>query len=123
DKYPKLRAQKFGGESYRSLVDALLNHAGVRRSVQVLATDGKQLSQAQVARYRFGDAQILTIVKDNVTVAGIVGRDGVTIYNDAALGQIARQEITIKLPGKHYVTDVRSGKQLGYTDPVHSSVL
>jgi hypothetical protein len=88
-----------------------------------LSADGKRLTQAQVARYRFGDAEILTIVKDNVAVAGIVGRDGVTTYNDAALGQIARQEIIIKLPNKYHVTDVRSGKQLGYTDVVHSSVL
>ncbi len=123
DKYPKLRAEKFGGASYRALVDALLDHAGVRPAVQVLSADNKRLSQAQVARYHFGDAVILTVVKDNVSVAGIVGRDGVTIYNDAALGQIARQEITIKLPNKFFVTDVRSGKQLGFTDVVHSSVL
>ena len=123
DKYPKLRAEKFGGANDRALVDTLLEHAGVRPSVQVLSTDGKRLTQAQVARYRFGDAEILTVVKDNVAVAGIVGRDGVTIYNDAALGQIARQEIIIKLPNKYYVTDVRSGKRLGYTDVVHSSVV
>jgi hypothetical protein len=123
DKYPKLRAEKFGGANYRALVDALLDHAGVRPAVQVLSADGKRLAQAQVARYRFGDAEILTVVKDNVAVAGIVGRDGVTIYHDAALGQIARQEITIKLPNKFYVTDVRSGKRLGYTDVVHSSVV
>jgi hypothetical protein len=91
--------------------------------VQVLSADGKRLDQAQVARYRFGDSEIVTIVKDNIAVAGIAGRDGVTIYNDAALGQVARQEITIKLPGKFYVTDVRTGKRYGYTDVVHSSVL
>jgi len=123
DKYPKLRAQNFGGANYRALVNTLLDRAGVRPTIQVLSADGKRLTQAQVARYRFGDADILTIVKDNVAVAGIVGRDGVTTYNDAALGQIARQEIIIKLPKKYYVTDVRSGKQLGYTDVVHSSVL
>lgn len=123
DKYPKLRTEKFGGANYRALVNALLDHAGVRPTIQVLSADGKRLTQAQVARYRFGDAEILTIVKDNVAVAGIVGRDGVTTYNDAALGQVARQEIIIKLPNKYYVTDVRSGKQLGYTDEVHSSVL
>jgi hypothetical protein len=123
DKYPKRRAEKFGGANYRSLVAALLDHAGVRPTIQVLSADGKRLTQAQVARYRFGDADILTIVKDNVAVAGIVGRDGVTIYNDKALGEIARQEITIKLPKKYYVTDVRSGKHLGFTDVVHSSVL
>jgi hypothetical protein len=123
DKYPKLRAEKFGGANYRALVNALLEQAGVRLTIQVLSADGKRLTQAQVARYRFGDAEILAIVKDNIAVAGIVGRDGVTTYNDAALGQIARQEIIIKLPNKYYVTDVRSGKQLGYTDVVHSSVL
>jgi hypothetical protein len=88
-----------------------------------LTVAGKRLSQAQVARYNFGDAEILTVVKDNVAVEGIVGRDGVTIYNDAALGQIARQEITIKLPKKSYVTDVRSGKRLGYTDVVQTSLI
>jgi hypothetical protein len=123
DKYPKMRAEKFGGADYRALVDSLLDHAGVRPYVQVLSADGKRLSQAQVARYRFGDAEILTVVKDNVAVGGIGGRDGVTIYNDAVLGQIARQEIIIKLPNKSYVTDVRSGKQLRYTDVVHSSVV
>src|SRR4030095_10807071 len=69
------------------------------------------------------DAEILAVVKDNVAIAGIIGRDGVTTYNDAALGQIARQEMTIKLPNKLYVTDVRSGKQLGDTDIVRSSVV
>jgi hypothetical protein len=123
DKYPKLRAEKFGGANYRALVDSLLDHAGVRPAVQVLSADGKRLTQAQVARYRFGDAEILTVVKDNVAIAGIGGRDGVTIYNDAALGQIAKQEIIIKLPNKYYVTDVRSGKRLGYIDVVHSSVV
>jgi hypothetical protein len=39
------------------------------------------------------------------------------------LGQIARQDISIRLPGKFYVTDVRTGKRLGYTDLVHSSVV
>ena len=63
------------------------------------------------------------MVKDNIALAGIVGRDGVTTYKDAALGQVARQDIVIKLPRKLYVTDVRSGKRLGYTDVVHSSVL
>ncbi len=123
DRYPKLRAEKFGGANYRALINDLLDHVGVRSAVQVLSSDGQRLTQAQVVRYHFGDAEILAVVKDNVAVAGIVGRDGVTIYNDAALGQVARQEITIKLPHKFYVTDVRSGKRFGYTDIIHSSVL
>jgi hypothetical protein len=123
DKYPKLRAERFGGESYRTLVDRLLDHAGVRPAVKVLSADGKRLNEAQVVRYRFGYAEILAIVKDNVAVAGIAGRDGVTVYRDATLGQVARQAITIKLPQKYYVTDVRSGKSLGHTDLINSSVV
>ena len=52
-----------------------------------------------------------------------VGQDGVTTYNDASLGQVAKQELTIKLPRKFYVADVRGGKKLGLTDVVHSSIL
>jgi len=123
DKYPKLRSQKFGGDSYRSLIARLLDHVGVRPSVQVLTAAGRQFPQAQIARYSFGDAEILTIVKDNVALEGIVGQDGVTTYKDASLGEIAKQEITVKLPRKFFVTDVRSGVKLGYTDMVHSSVI
>ena len=66
---------------------------------------------------------IEVISKENVAVAGIVGQDGVTIYNDSSLGQVARQDLTIKLPRKFYVADVRSGKQLGYTDLIQTSTL
>jgi hypothetical protein len=89
----------------------------------VIAADGHPISQAQIARYQFGGAEVLTIVKDNVAVAGVVGQDGVTVYNDANLGQVAKQQITIKLPRKVYVADVRSGKQLGYTNVIRSSAL
>ncbi len=123
DKYPKQRAEKFGGAGYRSLVDALLARAGVRPAIELLSADGKRLTQAQVARYRFGDALILAIVKDNVALEGIVGQDGVRTYTDAGLGKVARQEITIKLPGKLYVTDARDGKRLGRTDVIRSSVI
>src|SRR6185436_11365717 len=122
-KYPKQRAENFGGANYRALINSLLNHAGVRPVIEVSSADGKRLTQAQVARYTFGDAEILAIVKDNVALAGIAGRDGVTVYNDVTLGQVARQSITIKLPKKYYVTDVRSGKSFGYTDVVQSSVV
>jgi hypothetical protein len=47
----------------------------------------------------------------------------VTTYNDAKLGEVGKQELTIKLPGKIFVADVRSGKQFGYTDVVRTSIL
>ncbi|HEX6718357.1 MAG TPA: beta-galactosidase trimerization domain-containing protein, partial [Pyrinomonadaceae bacterium] len=123
DQYPKARAAKFGGAAYRQLLSAVLNKAAIRASVQVTSPDGQQVPQTQIARYKFGNAEIVTIVKENVALAGMVGQDGVTTYNDANLGQVAKQELTIKLPRKSYVTDVRSGKKLGFTDVVHSSIL
>jgi hypothetical protein len=123
DRYPKQRAAKFGGTNYRTLVNALLARAGVHPLIEVFSADGHPITQAQIVRYHFADAEILAIVKDNVAVAGVIGQDGVTIYNDINLGQVARQAITIKLPHKLYVADVRSGKQLGYTDVIHSSAL
>jgi len=123
DQYPKQRAAKFGGANYRALVNALFTRGGVERAIEVLGNDGHPISQAQIARYHFGDADVLTIVKDYVGVAGVVGQDGVTVYNDANLGQVAKQQITIKLPRKVFVADVRSGKQLGYTNVIRSSAL
>ena len=123
DRYPKQRAAKFGGTNYRALVNVLLAHAGVQPSIEVLSADSLPITQAQVARYRFADAEILMIVKDNVALSGVIGQDGVTVYNDVNLGRVARQEITIRLPRKFYVADVRSGKQLGYTNIIHSSAL
>ena len=123
DRYPKQRAAKFGGANYRALVSVLLARAGVQPSIEVLSADSRPITQAQVARYRFADAEILMIVKDNVALSGVIGQDGVTVYNDVNLGRVARQEITIRLPRKFYVADVRSGKQLGYTNIIHSSAL
>jgi hypothetical protein len=123
DQYPKERAANFGGAAYRELASGILAKAGIRPSIQVLSPDDRPVSQAQIARYKFGSAEIVTIVKENVALAGVVGKDGVTTYNDASLGQVARQELTIKLPRKMYVADVRSGKQFGNTDVVHTSIL
>ena len=123
DQYPKQRSAKFGGSPYRELTDAILSKAGVRPTIAVTSPDGRRITQAQVARYTFADSEILAVVKENVAVAGMVGQDGVTIYNDANLGQVAKQELTIRLPRKFYVADVRTGKQLGYTDLIHASTL
>ncbi|HEY6248288.1 MAG TPA: beta-galactosidase trimerization domain-containing protein [Pyrinomonadaceae bacterium] len=123
DQYAKQRASNFGGAAYRELARAILEKAGVHPSIQVLTPDGHRISQAQIARYKFGNSEVLAIVKDNVGLKGVVGRDGVTTYNDAKLGQVGKQDLTIKLPEKMFVADVRSGKQFGYTDVVRTSIL
>ena len=123
DQYPKQRVHNFGGVVYRELARAALEKAGIRPSIEVLSPDGHPVSQAQIARYGFGDSEVFAIVKENIELKGTVGRDGVTTYNDANLGPVAKQDLTIKLPKKMYVTDIRSGKQFGYTDVVHTSIL
>ncbi|HEY0763441.1 MAG TPA: beta-galactosidase trimerization domain-containing protein [Pyrinomonadaceae bacterium] len=123
DQYSKQRAANFGGAAYRELAGMFFTKAGILPAIRVTSPDGRPLSQAQIARYRFGNAEIVAIVKDNVAIAGVRGQDGVTTYTDANLGQVAKQELTIKLPRKFYVTDVRSGKKLGFTDVVHSTIL
>ena len=123
DHYSRQRANNFGGAGYRSLINSILAKVGKKPAVDVLTADGHTLSQAQIVRYKFSNNELLAIVKENVSLAGVVGKDGVTVYNDANLGQVAKQDLTIKLPKKFYVADVRSGKQLGYTDVVHASTL
>jgi glycosyl hydrolase family 42 (putative beta-galactosidase) len=120
DQYPRQRANNFGGAVYRELARAALDKAGVRPVIEVLSPDGHPVSQAQIVRYQFGDSEVLAIVKENV---GTVGQDGVTTYNDAKLGPVAKQDLLIKLPQKRFVTDIRTGKQFGYTDVVRTSIL
>lgn len=123
DQYPKKRASQFGGSGYRELIRKIFERAGVKPSIQISSADAKPLAQAQIVRYAFGESEILAVVKDNVAVAGIVGQDGVTTYKDSDLGQVAKQEITIRLPRKMYVADVRTGQQFGFSDVVHTSIL
>ena len=123
DQYPKKRAAQFGGSGYRELMRKIFERAGVKPSIKISSADAKPLAQAQIARYTFGESEILAVVKDNVAVAGIVGQDGVTTYKDSDLGQVAKQEITINLPRKMYVADVRTGQLFGFTDSVHTSIL
>jgi len=120
DTYDGLRRKDYGGADYRALVSALLTHAGVEPVVKVLAPDGKPVAAVQVVRYRLGDSLIVAMVKENME--GVVGKDGVTYYADTNLGQVARQDITVKLPGKFHVANVRTGESLGLTDTVRTSI-
>jgi hypothetical protein len=122
DRYPDLRAKGFGGEGYRSLIGGILAHLNVKPAIQVLTAEGKPLSQAQVVRYRFGDSEILAVVKEIVGVEGVAGRDGVTAYNDAKSGKVAREELTIRLPERRFVTDVTANRSLGQGEAVGASI-
>ncbi len=110
-------------EAYRGLAGALLGHLKVTPAVEVLAAGGKPLEDAVVARYRIGDCKVLAIVKANVAINAIEGRDGVTVYDDSKAGKIAKQEITIRLPKAYHVTNVRTGEDLGFTEVVKQSIV
>jgi hypothetical protein len=122
DHYPIQRAKNFGGTAHRALVNILLEHAGVRPGIEIQSPDGKRLTRALVARFRFGDAEVLAVVKDNIAAEAVAGQDGVTIYNDAGIGRIAKQEVTIKLPRNYHVTEIRTAKRLGLTGVIRTSL-
>ncbi|MHC4712200.1 MAG: beta-galactosidase trimerization domain-containing protein [Planctomycetota bacterium] len=119
DDYSRQRRRGFGGGAHRCLMRSILTKLGVRPEVEIVGADNKPLEQAIVARYRIGDSTVLAVVKENV---GVEGTDGVTYYEDSDLGRLAMQEITVRLPRAAYVTDVRTGEKLGYTEAVRTSI-
>ncbi len=119
DDYSRQRRRGFGGGAHRSLVRSILAKLGVRSEIEIVGADNKPLEQAIVARYHLGDSNVLAVVKENV---GVEGTDGVTYYEDSDLGRVAMQEITVRLPRASYVTDVRTGEKLGYTEAVRTSI-
>jgi hypothetical protein len=123
DRYPKQRAENYTGAQHRALINAIFERAGIRPAAGVFSADGARLAGTQFVRYRFGGAEVVAVVTENVAVERAVGRDGVTVYSDAGLGKVARQEITVKLPRKAHVNDVRAAKGLGHTDTVRTSVV
>ncbi len=122
DRYPEERAKNYGGASYRSAIGALLKRLNITPAVRILAADGNPLAQAQVVRYRFGDSELLAVVKENVGAEGVAGRDGVTVYNDDRLGRVAREEVTIRLPQSYFVSDIIAGRSKGQQDLLRSSI-
>ncbi|HVN82204.1 MAG TPA: beta-galactosidase trimerization domain-containing protein [Terriglobia bacterium] len=121
--YPGLRAKSYGGKAYRSLLSSILGHVGVTPEVKVLDVNGDPLGQATIAHFRFGDGEVVAVVKENEAIQASMGRDGVTTYNDPRLGQIARQEVKVKLPRSWYVRDLRSGDSLGLRNSVETTVI
>ena len=106
-------------DAYKALVSALLANGGIKPVVSVTTAAGTPMTRAQYVRYQLGDTYVFALVKDLV---GTEGMDGVTYYNDASLGQVAQQAVTIRLPQKFYVTNIRTGEKMGLTDTVQTSV-
>jgi hypothetical protein len=123
DAYPAARAKGDGGQAYRALLARLMEHVDVRPSVQVLDAAGRPLDRTRISRYRFGDSEVVALLRDPAEIEAIRGRDGVTIYEDQALGKVAREDMVLRLPRIAYVTDARTGRFLGQTDRVTVSAV
>ena len=117
DRYPRLRRESFGGAEYRDLVGRLLGHVGTKPRVQVLDAAGKPLPQTAIARYRLGEDEFVAILQEPTGISTRFGVDGVTKFEAPAAGA-GRQKVTIRLPVRSLVTDVRTGADLGETDQV-----
>lgn len=110
------------GTYYREIMNRLLRHLDIRPTVEVLDVNGEPVTQAQVAHYRFGNSEVLAIVTAPMGGEAFQDRDGVTSYQDTNLGPVATQELTIRLPHPFLVTDARTGKRLGMSDTVKTTV-
>lgn len=108
--------------AYRALLGGILSHLDINPAVRVLDASGQPLTGAQIVRYRLGDSEALAIVTQAADARAAEGRDGVTIYHDQALGDIALQQITIRLPRACHVANARTGESLGRTDAITTSV-
>ncbi|HEU0106820.1 MAG TPA: hypothetical protein VFT38_11660 [Vicinamibacteria bacterium] len=122
DRYAAARGKDYGGGASRALLRAVLEHAGVRPAVEVRDAAGQPLGRARVARYRFAGREVVAILEENLDVATLYGRDGVTVYDDSNRGRVARQEVVVHLPRAATVTNVRTGADLGRTDAARATL-
>jgi hypothetical protein len=61
------------------VVRAVLADAGVRPAVTVADPSGRPVSRVRVARYRFGEHEVVALLDGELDVKTSVGRDGVTV--------------------------------------------
>jgi hypothetical protein len=100
---------------WRALVRAVLAQAGVRPAVSVTAPAGRPVSNVRIARYRFGDNEVVALLSGDLDVKTSFSRDGVTVYEDAEKGRVVRHEVDVSLPRVAHVTNARTGETLGET--------
>jgi hypothetical protein len=123
DGYPELRKAGYGGSAVRGLLSALLERLEVRPSVVVRDARGQAVGPLRVARYRFGDSDVVGLLLEPVDLDAAHGRDGVTVYDDTRLGRVAAREVEVHLPRAGNVVDTRTGRLLARSDRVRTSLV
>ena len=107
-------------DAWRAVLRAVLADAGVRPAVSVSDPSGRPLSGVRVARYRFGDYEVVALLDGQLDVKTSFGRDGVSVYDDAERGRVVRRVVDVVLPRPGHVTNARTGESLGETGRLHT---
>ncbi len=102
-------------DAWRAVLRAVLDGAGVRPAVSVTDPAGRPVTRVRVARYRFGEHEVVALLSGHLDVKTSFGRDGVTVYEDAEKGRVVRHEVDVTLPRAAHVTNARTGEALGET--------
>ena len=118
----RLDAPEAAQDAWRAVVGAVLESAGVRPAVGVRDTRGRPLTRVRVARYRFGESEVVALLSGRLDVRTSFGRDGVTVYEDAEHGRVVRHEVELSLPRRAHVTNARTGEALGETDRLRTTL-
>jgi hypothetical protein len=90
----------------------------VEPAVEVRTPSGTPVESAYVSRYRFGESEVVGVLLEPSDVTAREGVDGVTTYDDARLGPVARHEVVVHLPRAAHVANARTGESYGVTDSV-----
>jgi hypothetical protein len=122
DLYPAERAKDYGGGAYRALLPAVLAHVGIQPAVEVTDGDGRALGRTRVSRYRFAGRDVVAVLEENVDVATVYGRDGVTAFDSSKAGEARRHDVVVHLPRAGAITNVRTGEDLGRGSSVKVSL-
>jgi hypothetical protein len=109
-------------DAWRPLLRAVLADAGVRPAVSIADPSGRPVPRVRVARYRFGEHEVVALLSGRLEVTTSFGRDGVTVYEDAREGRVVRREVDIALPRAALVTNARTGEALGETSRLRTTL-
>jgi hypothetical protein len=109
-------------DAWRGVLRAVLESAGIRPAVSVWDPAGRPLTRVRVARYRFSGHEVVAVLSGKLDVRTSFGRDGVTVFEDAAHGRVVRHQVELRLPRRAPATNARTGEALGETDRLRTTL-
>jgi hypothetical protein len=109
-------------DGWRDVVRDVLADAAIRPAVAITDLAGRPSTRARVARYRFGDHDVVALLGGQLDARTSFARDGVTVFEDAEKGRGGRQEVNVALPRVAEVTNARTGEALGRTGQIRVSL-